>query len=138
MTTAWKVSTFVVFLVHIFLHSDWLLRVTSFLSLFSPNVEKYGPEKLLIRALFAQWTLHLFFYYYCFIFLYLAWKMYFDDNDPLTFTVTSLLFYIFNHFLSSTASVFLVVSFSSFIFSWTQAFLTVLLQWLSKKCFFQS
>ena len=33
------------FLVRIFPHSDWIRRDTSYLSVFSPNVEKYGPEK---------------------------------------------------------------------------------------------
>ena len=33
------------FLVRIFTHSDWMRRDTSYLSVFSPNAEKYGPEK---------------------------------------------------------------------------------------------
>ena len=33
------------FLVYIFLHSDWIRRDTEYLSVFSPNKEKYGPEK---------------------------------------------------------------------------------------------
>ena len=32
-------------LVRIFLHLDWILRFTPYISLFSPNTEKYGPEK---------------------------------------------------------------------------------------------
>ena len=32
-------------LVCIFLHSDWIRRDTPYLSLFSPNAGKYGPEK---------------------------------------------------------------------------------------------
>ena len=32
------------FLVRIFPHSDWIRRDTSYLSIFSPNAEKYGPE----------------------------------------------------------------------------------------------
>ena len=33
------------FLVRIFPHSDWIRRDTPYLSVFSPNVGKYGPEK---------------------------------------------------------------------------------------------
>ena len=33
------------FLVHIFPHSDWIRRETEYLSSFSPNAGKYGPEK---------------------------------------------------------------------------------------------
>ena len=33
------------FLVRIFPHSVWILRDTSYFSVFSPNAEKYGPEK---------------------------------------------------------------------------------------------
>ena len=43
---AWKVSVFAVFLVYIFLYSDWIRRDTSHFSVFSPNAGKYGPEKL--------------------------------------------------------------------------------------------
>ena len=32
------------FLVHIFLHSDWIWRDTTYLCVFSPNTGKYGPE----------------------------------------------------------------------------------------------
>ena len=52
--TAWKVSVFGVFLVSIFLHLDWIQRHTEYLSVFSPNAGKYGPEKLRIRILFTQ------------------------------------------------------------------------------------
>ena len=34
-----------VFLVHIFLHLDWVGRDTKYFSVFSPNAGKYGPEK---------------------------------------------------------------------------------------------
>ena len=44
--TLWKVSVFWVFLVHIFPHSDWIWRDTPYLSVFSPNIWKYGPGKL--------------------------------------------------------------------------------------------
>ena len=33
------------FLVRIFPHSDWIRKDTSYLSVFSPNAGKYGPEK---------------------------------------------------------------------------------------------
>ena len=33
------------FLVRIFPHSNWIRRDTKYLSLFSPNARKYGPEK---------------------------------------------------------------------------------------------
>ena len=33
------------FLVRFFPHSDWIRRDTPYLSVFSPNAEKYGPEK---------------------------------------------------------------------------------------------
>ena len=33
------------FLVCIFPHSDWMRRDTEYLSVFSPNTEKYGPGK---------------------------------------------------------------------------------------------
>ena len=52
--TAWKVSVFGLFLVRIFLHSDWIRRDTENLSVFTPYTGKYGPEKLRIRALFMQ------------------------------------------------------------------------------------
>ena len=32
------------FLVRIFLYSDWIRRDTPYLSVFTPNTEKYGPE----------------------------------------------------------------------------------------------
>ena len=33
------------FLVRIFPHSDWIRRYTPYVSVFSPNPVKYGPEK---------------------------------------------------------------------------------------------
>ena len=55
--TTWKVSVFGVFLVRIFPHSDWIQRAEfsgPYFPAFSPNAEKYGPEKLRIRILFTQ------------------------------------------------------------------------------------
>ena len=48
--TAWKVSLLGVFLVHTFLHTDWI----QYLSGFCPNAGKCGPEKLRIHKLFTQ------------------------------------------------------------------------------------
>ena len=42
--TAWKVSVFGVILVRIFPHSDWIWRDTRYLSVFSPNTGKCGPN----------------------------------------------------------------------------------------------
>ena len=52
--TAWKWSVFGAFLLRIFRHSDGIRRDMKYLSVFSPNAEKYGPEKLRIRTLFTQ------------------------------------------------------------------------------------
>ena len=40
--TGWKVSVFGVFLVRILRNLDWMRRDTEYLSVFSPNAEKYG------------------------------------------------------------------------------------------------
>ena len=40
ISTAWKVSLFVVILVHIFPHLDWIQRDTLYLSLFRQNAGK--------------------------------------------------------------------------------------------------
>ena len=56
-TTAWKVSVLGVILVCIFQHADWLRRDMEYLSIFSSNSGKYGPEYLQIRTLFTQWAL---------------------------------------------------------------------------------
>ena len=41
---AWKCPNTEFVLVRIFPHSDWIRRVTEYLSVFSPNAGKYGPE----------------------------------------------------------------------------------------------
>ena len=51
-STVWKLSIFRVFLVRILPHSDLIRTDKEYLSLFSPNAQKYGPEKLRIRTLF--------------------------------------------------------------------------------------
>ena len=53
--TEWKVSVFGVILVRIFPHSDWIRGDMVYLSVFSPNEGKCGPEWLRIRALFTLW-----------------------------------------------------------------------------------
>ena len=55
--TIWKVPVFEVFLVRIFLYLDLIRRDTLYLSTFSLNAGKYGPEKLQIRTLFTQYFL---------------------------------------------------------------------------------
>ena len=52
--TVWNVSQYGAFLVCIFPHSDWICRYTKYLSLFSPNTEKYGPEKNSIFRPFSR------------------------------------------------------------------------------------
>ena len=52
--TTWKVSVFGVFLVRIFPNLDWIWSDTEYLSVFSLNEGKYGPEKLWIRTRFTQ------------------------------------------------------------------------------------
>ena len=42
--TAWKVSPLGVILVCIFPHSHWMRRGTEYLTVFSSNAGKYGPE----------------------------------------------------------------------------------------------
>ena len=55
--TARKVSVFGVFLVRIFLDSDWIQRGAKHISVFSLNPGKYGPETLRVRTLFMQWDI---------------------------------------------------------------------------------
>ena len=43
------------FLVRFFPPSDWIRRDTEYLSVFSQNAGKYGPEQLRIRTLFTQY-----------------------------------------------------------------------------------
>ena len=52
--TAWKVSVCGVFLVHVFLHSDWIRRDMEYVSVFGPNMGKCRSEKLQIRRLFTK------------------------------------------------------------------------------------
>ena len=49
-----EVSVFKAFLVRIFPHLDWIRRDTLYLSAFSPNAGKYGPQKLRIQTLFTH------------------------------------------------------------------------------------
>ena len=43
-----------IFLVRILPHSEWIGRDREYLSVFSPNMGKYGPDNLQIRTLFTQ------------------------------------------------------------------------------------
>ena len=52
-------SVFGVVLVCVFLHLDWTRRDTAYLSEFSLNVGKYGPEKLRIWTIFTQFETSL-------------------------------------------------------------------------------
>ena len=49
-----EVSVLGDFLVRIFPHLDWIRRDTSYISVFTPNTGKYGPENLRIRTLFTK------------------------------------------------------------------------------------
>ena len=51
VNTAWKVSLFRVFVVRIFSYSGWIRKHKEYLSVFSPNAGKCGPEKLLLHFL---------------------------------------------------------------------------------------
>ena len=62
-----------VFLVRIFLHSDWIWRDMEYLSVFSPNAGKYGPEKLRMQTLFTlsrlgKWHVLDFHHVYSYVF----------------------------------------------------------------------
>ena len=59
--TVWKVSLLGVILVRIFPHSDWIRRDTSYLSVFSVNARKCGPEYLRIQTILTQWWRFLYF-----------------------------------------------------------------------------
>ena len=59
-----EVSVIGIFLVRIFLHLDWVLRDTPYLSAFSSNAGKYGLEKLrksnsYVASSDADWSSHL-------------------------------------------------------------------------------
>ena len=58
--TSWKVYILGVFLIHTFLHLDWIRRDTLSFSVFSPNARKYEQLKLRVRTLFTQCRLLLF------------------------------------------------------------------------------
>ena len=58
------------FLIRIFRHSGWIWRDTKYLSVFSPNVGKYGPEKSLyldtihaVQCCYYRLVLENFLYY---------------------------------------------------------------------------
>ena len=74
-----KFSAFEVFLVRIFLYSDWIRRDTPYLSVFSPNAGKYGTEKLPIQTIFMQYNKASNYLYsfvhnsYCYLRLYIQY-----------------------------------------------------------------
>ena len=59
--TVWNVSKYGVFLVRILPHLDWIQKDTKYLSVFSPNAGKYGPEKIpsldTFHAVHLWWTM---------------------------------------------------------------------------------
>ena len=59
LNTAREVSVFVVFLVRLFPHLDWIRRVAEYLSVFSPNTGKYRPEKPPIQPFFTQCKIYI-------------------------------------------------------------------------------
>ena len=64
------------FLVCIFPHSDWIRRNTKYLSEFSPNAWKYGPEK----------TSYLDTFHIVIIWLFKVYNMYQQKNNTCWFT----------------------------------------------------
>ena len=56
IAATWKKTVLEIFLVRILPHSDWIRRDTEYLSVFSPDAEKCGPEKLRIWTPFTQWA----------------------------------------------------------------------------------
>ena len=71
----WKVSVFGVFLVRISPHSDRIRRETEYLSAFSRNTGKCGPEKRIrTRSVFMQFAK------FVFIIKKITWK-YVSNND---------------------------------------------------------
>ena len=92
--TAWKVSIFGVFLVHDLPHSHWMRRDTSYLSVFTLNAGKEGPEKLRIWKLFTQCVVVGFFI--CLTLLLLVsyfWNLYSGSQHTCSFSKHFVLFY---------------------------------------------
>ena len=73
---AWKFSVFGVFLVHIFQHLNWIRRYTPYLSVFSPSLGKYRPEKL-----FTYWLSNTTFIYYAKVLRCFLWIIIFLFHD---------------------------------------------------------
>ena len=61
--TCGKCSNTKFFLVRIFQHSDWIRRDTKYLSVFSRNAGKYGPEKNSVFGHFSRSEYKLFLNY---------------------------------------------------------------------------
>ena len=109
--TAWRVSVFEVILVRIFPHLDWIGRDTPYLSVFSPNARKCGPEQLQIRTFFTQWkwTIKL---WLCQTFWLKLLKKLFRLKF---FSICVIIYVIFTNmlFLKVLSATFLLVCFSS-------------------------
>ena len=71
-----------IFLVRIFPHSEWIGRDREYLSVFSPNAGKYGPENLQIRTLFTQW----------YIYIYIMWNEKANHSANIAFKIKSQIF----------------------------------------------
>ena len=78
-------SKYEVFLVRNFLHSDWIRRDTEYLSVFSPNAGKYGPENNSVFGHFSRSETAIF-------------QMSFKDllilSGYFTFSLSFIVFYI--------------------------------------------
>ena len=74
------------FLVLIFLHSDWIWRNTEYLSVFSPNTGKYGPEITLYLDTFRAACFCInFFYVFLYYIFYIVFKITFCNFRCVTF-----------------------------------------------------
>ena len=58
-----KMSVFGFFMARILPNSYWIRKDTPYLSVFSPNARKFGPEKFRIRTLFTPCISWIFLYY---------------------------------------------------------------------------
>ena len=113
-TTAWKVSAFGLILVRIFQHSDLIRRDAPYLSVFSPNAGKCGPEYISIRVLFKQWPaiktwpstlLKIRFHYKCF---HITFTKVFKTADSRTCSLKWITFLKFGFFIKNATKQILV------------------------------
>ena len=81
-------------LVRIFLYSDWIRRDTEYLSEFSPNTEKYGPEitpyldtfHVVLETTKACWSLVGLIFVLLIIFQHISYIFFFKYFNYLKFT----------------------------------------------------